>query len=589
MVEKTRSVASGARQIGRLLPSVDRRLTVVVTMLGVIVATLPVALSVSGAVLASHVVHRSHAWNDQLLTLVVVVPVLLAALEAARQALGFVSTALGRRVDGVLRERALSAALAPAGVIHLEEPELQKVFGAARNLSPFFFTPGDAAQQLAFSVGARLQSVIAILVIAIWAPLLAVVVLTLWMVGQVVVVATVLGTVASSAIGALDPDVLYLRDLVLTPPAAKEMRVFGLGRWAAWAARSGQGARYVAAAICFGTAIGVGITWIGLNAVKGNVDLTGALVVAVCLRSGLAPPNVIADVPVAYGIFAIPSITGAEAVVASGTAALSGTLPLHTAPTRAIEFRDLRFSYPSGAKEALRGVDLVIPAGQRLAIVGLSGSGKTTLIKLLCRLYDPDAGSIIIDGVDLRDAEPGSWRENIAALFQDYVRWDLSIADNVSLGADREPIERAIRAAGASKIVGQLEHGLDSQLSASADGGVDLSGGQWQRIALARALHAVHRGARLLILDEPTASLDPNAELEFYHEVLNAPELSGGAHPVTTLLISHRFPTVRHADRIVVFEDGRITEDGTHDQLLRLGGRYSSMFKTQAAAFDRTR
>ena len=390
--------------------------------------------------------------------------------------------------------------------------------------------------------------------------------------------------------------------LVLTPPAAKEVRVFGLGGWAAerfeslararilaaWAARTGQTVRYVVAAACFGAAMGIGMAWIGLQAVHGAVDLTGVLVVAVCLSRALAPPNIIADVPVAYGIFAIPAILRAEEAVRSGPADLGGTVPLRPAPQHHIELRDLTFGYPSGNEAVLEHLDLTIPAGQRLAIVGLSGSGKTTLIKLLCRLYDPDAGAVVVDGLDLRQADPLSWRENIAALFQDFIRWSLSVADNVSLLEDR-PSEaatnRAIAAGGAEDIIDKLPSGIDTVLSTSSTGGVDLSGGQWQRIALARALRAVHAGARLLVLDEPTANLDPKGELEFYDAVLNSGEFGDRAHPVTTILISHRFPTVRHADRIVVLDAGRIAEDGTHDELVRAGGRYATMFSAQAAAF----
>ncbi len=602
MARSARSVFAGAWQVARLLPSVDRPLTGIVAALGLAVAVLPIAVSVCAAVLVAHLVHPSKAWNGGLVALVVAVPLLVAALEAVRQGLAVASGAMGRRVDGVLRERAMQAALRPAGVVHLEAPELQGVFSSARNLSPFVFTPGDAAQQLAPSLGARLLSLLAIVVIAVWSPLLALVVLVLWAVGQVVVIATVLGTVASSAIGTLGPEVLYLRDLVLTPPAAKEVRVFGLGGWAAerfeslararilaaWAARTGQTARYVVAAACFGAAIGIGMAWIGLQAVHGAVDLTGVLVVAVCLSRALAPPNIIADVPVAYGIFAIPAILRAEEVVQSGPADLGGAVPLRPAPQRQIELQDLTFGYPSGNEAVLEHLELTIPAGQRLAIVGLSGSGKTTLIKLLCRLYDPDAGAVVVDGLDLRQADPISWRENLAALFQDFIRWNLSVADNVSLlgdGPSGPAIDRAIAAGGARDIVDKLPSGLDTVLSTSSTGGVNLSGGQWQRIALARALRAVHAGARLLILDEPTANLDPKGELEFYDAVLNSRELRDRAHPVTTILISHRFPTVRHADRIVVLDAGRIAEDGTHDELVRAGGRYAAMFSAQAASF----
>jgi ATP-binding cassette, subfamily B, bacterial len=243
-------------------------------------------------------------------------------------------------------------------------------------------------------------------------------------------------------------------------------------------------------------------------------------------------------------------------------------------PAREIRFRDLSFAYPGGAAVFDR-LDLTIPAGSSLAIVGQNGAGKTTLAKLLCRLYDPQSGAIEIDGVDLRDLSIGSWRDRVTAVFQDFTRFELPLRDNVApAGAPDEAVRTALAYAGADHLAG-----LDTVLARGYDGGTDLSGGQWQRVALARAVCAVRRGARLVLLDEPTAQLDVRGEAEIFDRILAA------TRHCTTILISHRFSTVRHADRICVLEQGRVVELGTHDELMAAGGRYRTMFDLQAHRF----
>ncbi|HVM13812.1 MAG TPA: ATP-binding cassette domain-containing protein, partial [Egibacteraceae bacterium] len=213
-----------------------------------------------------------------------------------------------------------------------------------------------------------------------------------------------------------------------------------------------------------------------------------------------------------------------------------------------------------------------------------NGAGKTTLVKLLARLYEPTGGRITVDGVDLRDLDPRRWQRQVAAIFQDFTRYQFSAYDNVAVGAlqlagDRRAVEHAAARAGASDIIESLPGGWDTRLSRQFTGGAGLSGGEWQRLALARALLAVAGGARVLVLDEPTAALDVRAEAEVYDRYL---ELTRG---VTTVLISHRFSTVRRADRIVVLEGGKVVEDGSHDQLVAAGGRYAAMYELQASRF----
>jgi ATP-binding cassette, subfamily B, bacterial len=246
-------------------------------------------------------------------------------------------------------------------------------------------------------------------------------------------------------------------------------------------------------------------------------------------------------------------------------------------PAVGIRFRDVTFGYPSGGT-VLSGFNLTIPAGSSIAIVGKNGAGKTTLAKLLCRLYEPQAGSIEVDGLDLRDFDLESWRSRITAVFQDFIRFELPLRDNVApQGARDELVLNALRSAGADGLAQ-----LDTVLARGYDGGTDLSGGQWQRVALARALCAVQLGAGVVLLDEPTAQLDVRGEAEIFDRILAA------TRHCTTILISHRFSTVRHADRICVVENGEVVELGTHDELMALNGRYRTMFDMQAQRFNAT-
>jgi ABC-type multidrug transport system fused ATPase/permease subunit len=269
------------------------------------------------------------------------------------------------------------------------------------------------------------------------------------------------------------------------------------------------------------------------------------------------------------------------------------------APRSGIAFEGVTFRYPGSAIDVLSGLDLTIPAGTSVAIVGENGAGKTTLVKLLGGLYQPVSGRITVDGTDLRDVDPRAWRRHVAAIFQDFVQYHLSARENVALGApvapgtngepsaDRRALEAAARKAGALEVIERLPRGWETILSRQYPGGTDLSGGQWQRVALARALFAVNdssnrhaTGANVLILDEPTANLDVRAEAALYERFL---DITAG---LTTIVISHRFSTVRRADRICVIEDGRIAESGTHDELLAAGGRYATMFRLQAGRFE---
>jgi ABC-type multidrug transport system fused ATPase/permease subunit len=289
--------------------------------------------------------------------------------------------------------------------------------------------------------------------------------------------------------------------------------------------------------------------------------------------------------------WALDSAAGPVAAVGRLKAAMgkagtitSGTRPADGMPAHQIRFRDVTFAYPAApARPVLKGLDLEIPAGSSLAIVGQNGAGKTTLAKLLCRLYDPQSGAIEVDGVDLKDFDLDSWRHRVTAVFQDFVRFELTLRENVApseagKGIENSGLYEVVNAALAEAGADGLSK-LDTPLAKGYSGGTDLSGGQWQRVALARALAAVRLGAGLVLLDEPTAQLDVRGEAEIFERVLAA------TRSCTTILISHRFSTVRHVDRIAVVEHGAVVELGSHDELMERRGRYWTMFTLQAQRF----
>jgi len=248
---------------------------------------------------------------------------------------------------------------------------------------------------------------------------------------------------------------------------------------------------------------------------------------------------------------------------------------------RGIEFRGVGFRYPESEDWALRGIDLYIRPGEKIALVGHNGAGKTTVIKLLSRLYDPTEGDILIDGVNIRELDPLDLRQKIGVIFQDFVRYHLPVSENIGFGqieaAHRmDKIVESARKSGAHAIIENLPEGYQTMLGRWFHGGHELSIGQWQRIALARAFM---RDAEILVLDEPTASLDAQTEYEIFRHFQ---ELTEGK---MAILISHRFSTVRMADRIVVIRGGRIAESGSHQELLRQEGIYAELFGMQAEGY----
>jgi ATP-binding cassette subfamily B protein len=259
----------------------------------------------------------------------------------------------------------------------------------------------------------------------------------------------------------------------------------------------------------------------------------------------------------------------------------ANALPAPRPVVRGFEFRDVSFTYPDTNRRVLSNFNFTLCPGERVALIGENGQGKTTVVKLITRLYDPSEGQILLDGIDLREYDLADLHAEIGVIFQDFMRYEMTARENIEVGRievphSQEEIEYAAEKSLASEVVARLEGGYDQMLGRRFEGGVDLSGGEWQKLALARAYL---RDAQLLILDEPTASLDARSEFEVFERFA---ELTFGK---MALLISHRFSTVRMADRIVVLEGGKLVEEGSHAQLLALGSRYAAMFEMQAANY----
>jgi ATP-binding cassette, subfamily B, bacterial len=387
---------------------------------------------------------------------------------------------------------------------------------------------------------------------------------------------------------------VHLLGLLMERQPAKEVRVFGTvrylrGRFDALAAE-----RIARAAEFLRTRFGVSAVAV-LGGAVGTAIALGALVWL--LATGRTDIATAATAVLAMQVLAgrLATVTGAVSTLAEAALFLddlqrflarADELPTERggAPVPALErleVEGLGFTYPGTSRPVLDDVSLELGRGEVVALVGENGSGKTTLVKLLSRLYEPDDGAIRWNGRDVGELDPEALRSAMTVLFQDYVQYHLSVTENIGLGRPDEPfdpgrVREAAQRAGAAGFVERLPGGFDQRLGRQFSGGAELSGGQWQRLALARAFY---RDAELLVLDEPTAALDPRAEAELFEQVR---ALAAGR---TVLLISHRFSSVRLADRIYVLEAGRVVEAGSHAELLELDGLYADLFRLQAAAY----
>lgn len=507
---------------------------------------------------------------------------------------------ISRRVDGASARRLMRITLTKAPIGLLEQPDvLDRMGDARRGLVEFSATPGAAVAGLITLVARYAQLVGGVVITGlVLGPLAALIIVAVALVAR-------FGergaqsrySLLASRTAAARRKAYYILDTGSSPAAAKEMRMLGTLPW--WRERGDRDAdAYLRPLRQARRRIRLApFTIIGL------VVLAGALTVLIMLRNTAehGGPTLLSLslgvqailIPLRFGVY-FPEADHqtqdgmrAHESMRKIEDAAEETLPdrrppgrpAGLAPVRGVAFEKVSFSYPGRGRDVLSELDLDLPAGTSTAIVGLNGAGKTTLVKLLSKLYEPTGGRITVDGVGLDEFDTRSWQRRLAVIYQDYVRYELDAAANIGLGHDPQDLERAIEWAGATEVIATLPDGLATVLSSRYTGGVDLSGGQWQRIALARALFAVQSGASVLVLDEPTAQLDVRAEVAFFDRFL---EITRG---LTTVVISHRFSTVRRADRIVVLDGGRITEQGSHEELTAAGGQYASLFELQARRF----
>jgi ABC-type multidrug transport system fused ATPase/permease subunit len=569
-----------------VLPRADRRLAMVWWLVLLLRGVLPAAFAVTMGVLVSAVQNGQSlagplAFNGVVFVLLQV----LAPLQTA------VSYNLGDRTAAWLYDRLTRACVRPPGMGHLEDPRLTGDLTVARDFD-LGMTGPPLSYGLDFIAGGMMLSIVGLSSAAVlfgytwWAPIVlaGAWLSTHWLLRE----SAVWHDRNTDEVRAAQRDADYAYRLAVDPPGSKELRLFGLVGWtiARFVARRTtlhrlqyQATRLRERPLLWSLLLVSGanliVFWSLARAVAvGTLDLGGLIIYAQCAVGtslvafgGLNWAMDGASAPVA-------AVLRLESAMAPAGALSSGRRPADGLPAREIRFRDVTFAYPGGAA-VLEGFDLTIPAGASLAIVGQNGAGKTTLAKLLCRLYDPQTGAIEIDGVDVRELDLVAWRTRLTAVFQDFIRFELPLRDNVAPGgAPDHLVLEALEAAGATKLAR-----LDTILARGYPDGTDLSGGQWQRVALARALCAVRLGAGVVLLDEPTAQLDVRGEAAIFERIL------AETRHCTTILISHRFSTVRQADRICVLEHGRVVELGTHDELMAKGGRYRTMFDLQAQRF----
>jgi ABC-type multidrug transport system fused ATPase/permease subunit len=589
----------------RLLPAVSKRLTITLAVGVAAAATLPALFALaSGHLIGTIGTAAGHGFASRQGRAVLWATVLVVGLFALQQlstpALRTLADALGRRLDNHLRARVMAATLAPAGTGHLDDPAVLDTIDTAQAVGTGEITPKEAIVGMAGAAMRLLAGFGSAVVLAGFHWWVAAALLAVYG-GLTKVLTSDLRRTINSLRGHARRfrRSAYFRQLALTPPAAKELRVFGLAGWvrdrytdqwrSAIEAFRRERRRGVwlppAAALVLMAAQGGTYVLLARSASRGEITLAqlttyaaAAVGVATIFRIGID------DLNIGYGTAAVPSALEVERVTAEPRFHPTGTAPADGLPRAGIRFEGVSFGYPGRPGDVFSSLHLHIPAGKSLAIVGPNGAGKTTLVKLLARLCEPTDGRIVVDGVDLRTIDPIAWQRRIAATFQDFTHYRLSVADNVRFGAvdrhaDRAALDDAAERADLAAVVDRLPAGWDTVLSKEVEGGAELSGGEWQRLALARALFALDAGVGILVLDEPTAALDVRAEAAFYGRFL---ELTAG---VTTIVISHRFSTVRRADRIVVLDGGRVIEDGDHESLMAAGGRYARMFSLQAAHF----
>lgn len=590
----------------RLAPAVSPPLMAALAATVLASAVFPVAFTVvSGLLVGSVPATVQHGFDSSAgrstLVLLAVASALFGVTQMIEPLRESLATILGLRFDRHLQKRVMHAVGTPAGIAHLEDPKVLDRVKVAQGIGTTFFGPGDALSAFTSVVPTRVRGLGSVLLLVPFHWWLALALLIIQLVAWRLVRREYFRSIAlvsdrASAIRRSE----YFRDLAFSAGAAKELRLWGLLEWLtdrcdgewrrvmseAWRERARGRWTMISIVLTLAAAYGLAVMLVALAALEGEIGLGTLAVYAGAIRGSAALSSMShADFRLNQGTEAIRAVVSLQPLGTTASGVGQGLLLPKRSPRQGIQFEGITFRYPGQESDTLSNLELFIPAGESVAIVGPNGAGKTTLVKLLCRLYEPTAGRIVVDGMDLRKVDPRAWQRQIAALFQDYVRYHLSARDNVSLSlgsageAGRQELREAARKAGCLALAEALPQGWETLLSREYSGGVELSGGEWQRIALARALYATECGARVLILDEPTAHLDVRAEADLNRQMLQV------TRGLTTILVSHRFSTVRRATYIFLLAEGRVAEQGTHDELVAAGGQYADMYALQAARF----
>jgi ATP-binding cassette, subfamily B, bacterial len=568
---------------------------------------LVVAASPTSAVLTGRLVvavGRASSISPVILPVLALV-VVLTGREIAEVAARELMSVVAVRVDGAVRSRIRTLALTPPTVAHLDEAAVELDAVRASDLIPHWHRSsiGTAAAGQLWLMSRYVGALAAAVVLARYFPLLAL--------GLFLASAAIRAIIRrqwlwlESVNEAHRPEERqreYWADLAMGREAAKELRLFGLADWVIsrrdelqsrwWEVRTATRRRLLKRQ---NTSIVVALAASGAALlVPGSAADSGRL------SSGQLASCLVA----AWGIFQLVWFGEETFDIDYGSGSLqalnrlTGRIEAETGrPGKAmmpaagpkpprVSFDGVSFSYPMATRPVLAGLDLSIEPAEVLGVVGMNGVGKTTLMKLLAGLYAPTEGQIRIDGSSLAELDVARWQRRVAMVFQDFVHYPATLGDNIVLSApecadDAAGLAEAIERAGIQDLVDRLPHGVDTGLWRGGSESVDLSGGQWQKLALARALFAVAHGRQVLVLDEPTAHLDVAAEIAFFDQVVDA--VAGRA---SIVLISHRLSTLRNADRIVVLDDGRVRESGSHADLMRSAGEYARLFQLQSDRFS---
>lgn len=563
-------------------------------------ATAAIAVGVPLQTFGLAVMVDTLAVNGSVAAGVLLVAVGLAVVFAGRIASGAVQASMEDKLEAALDRELATLATSIPDIAHHEVPEIADRVTVIREESrdlKYGATSLGGALAVAFGAVTVLGLLVAVHPLLVLLPLLG---------GLRIWTATCAGraTLEAARSTAVHHRLIdRLTDVARDPKHAIEVRTYGLrGLLQAWfdrLYRSRDEPRWTAARhaaiqdvagrMAFAVGYGVAVVFVVALAAAGNASPGDVALVVLLVPQVDRAASGLADAARATvrTIGSVDNVRWLRAYAAKrSSSARPGGMPATL--QRGIDIVGLSFTYPGGREPALRDVNLFLPAGATVAFVGDNGAGKSTMVKLLARFYDPTVGQIDIDGQDVTDVDSDEWRRSCSAGFQDFVRYEFTAAEAIGIGdldsmEDETALAAAADRAGATDLLARLPSGGATQLGRRFSNGVDLSGGQWQRLALARAF--MRTSPLMLLLDEPTAAIDPEAEHELFNRIAHASQRTRKHSGGITVLVSHRFSTVRMADLIVVFNGGTVTETGSHDALMASGGRYAEMFTLQAKAY----